>query len=61
METVTGTQVSTDQVSTAQLESITGVTLRDRIKHVWHILCAEVQDINYVARRSVELQLRLPK
>jgi hypothetical protein len=61
METVTQTGVSTDRVSTVQLESVTGWTWRDRISHVWHRLCAEVQEINYVARRSVELQMRLPK
>jgi hypothetical protein len=61
METVTQARVSTDQVSAVQLESVTGWTWRDRISHVWHKLCAEIQDINYVGRRSVELQLRLPK
>jgi hypothetical protein len=61
METVTQARVSTDQVSAVQLESVTGWTWRDRISHVWHKLCAEIQDINYAGRRSVELQLRLPK
>jgi hypothetical protein len=61
METVTEARVSTNQVSAVQLESVTGWTFRDRIMHVWHRLCAEVQEINYVGRRFVELQLRLPR
>jgi hypothetical protein len=61
METVTETRVSTDQVPAVQLESVTGRTWRDRINHVWQRLCAEIQEINYVARRSVELRMQLPK
>ena len=60
METVTGTRTSTDQAS-AQLTSIIGWTWRDRIGHVWHQLRAAVEEMNYAARRTVELQMRLPK
>jgi hypothetical protein len=60
METVTGTKNSTDQVR-AQLESIIGWTWRDRIGHVWHQLRAAVEEMNYAARRTVELQARLPQ
>jgi hypothetical protein len=60
METVTGTRTSTDQAS-PQLESIIGWTWRDRIGHVWHQLRAAVEEMNYAARRVVELQMRLPR
>ena len=60
MEAVTGTRTSTDQAS-AQLESIIGWTWRDRLGHVWHQLRAAVEEMNYAARRSVELQMRLPR
>ena len=60
METVTGTRSSTDQAS-RQLESIIGWTWRDRIGHVWHQLRATVEEMNYAARRIVELQMRLPQ
>ena len=60
METVTGTQASTDQAS-SQLESIIGWTWRDRVGHVWHQLRAMVEEMNYAARRTVELQMRLPQ
>jgi hypothetical protein len=60
MENVTGTRTSTDQ-SSAQLESIVGWTWRDRIGHVWHQLRAAVEEMNYAARRIVEVQARLPK
>jgi hypothetical protein len=60
MENVTGTRTSTDQ-SSAQLESIVGWTWRDRIGHVWHQLRAAVEEMNYAARRTVEVQARLPK
>jgi hypothetical protein len=60
METVTGTRSSTDQAS-RQLESIIGWTWRDRIGHVWHQLRAAVEEMNYAARRTVELQMRLPQ
>jgi len=60
MENVTGTRTSTDQ-SSAQLESIVGWTWRDRVGHVWHQLRAAVEEMNYAARRTVELQARLPK
>jgi hypothetical protein len=60
MENVTGTRTSTDR-SSAQLESIVGWTWRDRIGHVWHQLRAAVEEMNYAARRIVEVQARLPK
>jgi len=60
MENVTGTRTSTDQ-SSAQLESIVGWTWRDRIGHVWHQLRAAVEEMNYAARRTVEVQARLPR
>jgi hypothetical protein len=60
METVTGTKTSADQAS-PQLEAIVGWTWRDRIGHVWHQLCAVVEEMNYAARRTVELQMRLPQ
>lgn len=60
MGTVTGTRVSTDQAS-AQLASIVGWTWRNRIGHVWHQLRAAVEEMNYAARRTVELQTRLPR
>ncbi len=60
METVTGTRTSKDQAS-AQLESIVGWTWRDRLGHVWHQLRAAVEEMNYAARRTVELQARLPR
>ena len=60
METVTGTRTSKDQAS-AQLETIVGWTWRDRLGHVWHQLRAAVEEMNYAARRSVELQMRLPR
>jgi hypothetical protein len=60
METVTGTRTSTDQAS-RQLESVIGWTWRDRLGHVWHQLRAAVEEMNYAARRTVELQARLPR
>lgn len=60
MEAVTGTSTSTDQ-SSPRLESIIGWTWRDRIGHVWHQLRAAVEEMNYAARRTVELQTRLPR
>ena len=60
METVTGTRTSTDQAS-AQLENIIGWTWRDRIGHAWHQLRAAMEEMNYAARRTVELQMRLPR
>ena len=60
METATGTRTSKDQAS-AQLETIIGWTWRDRIGHVWHQLRAAVEEMNYAARRTVELQMRLPR
>jgi hypothetical protein len=60
MKTVTGTRNSTDQAS-SQLETIIGWTWRDRIGHVWHQVRAAVEEMNYAARRTVELQMRLPQ
>jgi hypothetical protein len=60
MKSVTGARTSTDQAS-PQLESIIGWTWRDRIGHVWHQLRAAVEEMNYAARRIVELQTRLPQ
>jgi hypothetical protein len=60
METGTGTRTSTDHAS-AQLESIVGWTWSDRLGHVWHQLRAAVEEMNYAARRTVELQARLPR
>ena len=60
MEAVTGTRTSADQAS-PRLESIVGWTWRDRIAHVWHQLRAAVEEMNYAARRTVELQTRLPR
>ena len=60
MRTVTGTKTSTDQAS-PRLESIIGWTWRDRVGHVWHQLRAAVEEMNYAARRTVELQMRLPQ
>ena len=34
---------------------------RDRAGHVWHQLRAAVEEMNYAARRLVELQMRLPR
>jgi hypothetical protein len=59
MGTVSGTTTSTDQA--ARLESIIGWTWRDRIGHSWHQLRAVVEEMNYAARRTVELQMRLPQ
>ncbi len=60
METATSTRASTDQVS-VPLESVIGWTWRDRIGHAWHQLRAVVEEMNYAARRTVELQMRLPE
>ena len=60
MEAVTGTRTTTDQAS-PRLESIVGWTWRDRIGHGWHQLRAAVEEMNYAARRTVELQARLPR
>lgn len=60
MGTVTGRKTPTDQAS-PRLESIIGWTWRDRIGHVWHQLRAAVAEMNYAARRTVELQMRLPQ
>ena len=60
MGTVTGTRGATDQAS-PQLESVVGWTWRDRFVHVWHRLCAAVDEMNYAARRTVELQTRYPQ
>ena len=60
MQTVTGKRTATDQAS-AQLQSIIGWTWRDRIGHVWHQVRAAVEEMNYAARRTVELQARLPR
>jgi hypothetical protein len=60
METATSTRGSADQGSAA-LESVIGWTWRDRIGHVWHRLCAVVDEMNYATRRMVELQMRLPE
>ena len=60
MKAVTGTGTSTDQAS-PRLESVIGWTWRDRIGHVWHQLRAAAEEMHYAARRSVELQMRLPR
>jgi hypothetical protein len=60
MGTVTGTGTSAKQ-SSPQLETIVGWTWRDRIGHVWHQLRAAVEEMNYAARRTVEVQARLPR
>ncbi len=60
MEAVTGTRTTTDQAS-PRLESIVGWTWRDRLCHGWHQLRAAVEEMNYAARRTVELQARLPR
>jgi hypothetical protein len=60
MEAVTGTTTTTDQAS-PRLESIVGWTWRDRVGHMWHQLRAAVEEMNYAARRTVELQTRLPR
>ena len=60
METVTGTRTATAQLP-AQLESVIGWTWSDRAGRVWHQLRAAVEEMNYAARRIVELQLRLPR
>ena len=60
METANGTRTSKDQVS-PRLETIIGWTWRDRLGHVWHQLRAAVEEMNYAARRTVELQTRLPR
>lgn len=61
METLTGTGGSADQVSARQLKSMIGWTWHDRIGHVWHLLRATVEEMNYASRRLLELQMRLPK
>jgi len=48
-------------LASGQLESILGWTWRDRLGHVWHQLRAAVEEMNYAARRTVELQARLPR
>jgi hypothetical protein len=60
MRTVTGTKTPADQAS-SRLESIIDWTWRDRVGHVWHQLRAAVEEMNYAARRTVELQMRLPQ
>jgi hypothetical protein len=60
MRTVSGTKTPADQAS-PRLESIIGWTWRDRVGHVWHQLRAAVEEMNYAARRTVELQMRLPQ
>jgi hypothetical protein len=60
MRTVTGTKTPADQAP-SRLESIIGWTWRDRVGHVWHQLRAAVEEMNYAARRTVELQMRLPQ
>jgi hypothetical protein len=61
METLTQTRSSTDQAETAQPGSVTGPARHHRTAQAWHQLRAAVQEINYVARRSVELQMRIPR
>lgn len=60
METDTGRRTPADHAS-PQLQSIIGWTWRDRVGHVWHQLRAAVEEMNYAARRLVELQMRLPQ
>jgi hypothetical protein len=43
-----------------QLEKIGGWTHRERLRILWYRLRLTVREMNYAARRVVELQMRLP-
>jgi len=53
MEPANRTWTSPDQAS-PPLESIIGWTWRDRIRHVWHRLLAQLEEMNYAALQIVE-------
>jgi hypothetical protein len=61
METLTHTPTPADQADTAQPDTATSPARHHRTAQAWRQLRAAVQEINYVARRSVELQMRLPR
>ncbi len=42
------------------LEKMGGWTRRERLRFLWYRLRLAVQEMNYAARRMVELQMRLP-
>lgn len=43
-----------------QLEKLGGWTGRERLRILWYRLRLTVREMNYAARRVVELQMRLP-
>jgi hypothetical protein len=60
MATFTGRKTSADQAS-PRLETIIGWTWRDRARQLGHQLRAAVGEMNYATRRTVELQMRVPR
>jgi hypothetical protein len=61
MATVTQAQGSTNKGSATFHLGLTGSTWRDRIAHATRQVRAAVEEMNYAARRTVELQTRLSK
>ena len=51
---------SADLVHRRQLEKTVSWSGRERLRCLWYRLRLMVQEMNYAARRMVELQMRLP-
>jgi len=51
---------SADLVHRRQLEKSVSWSGRERLRCLWYRLRLMVQEMNYAARRMVELQMRLP-
>ncbi len=52
--------IQTEHVQKSQLEKSVSWTGRERLRCLWYRLRLTVQEMNYAARRIVELQMRLP-
>lgn len=52
--------IQTEHIQKSQLEESVSWTGRERLRCLWYRLRLTVQEMNYAARRIVELQMRLP-
>ncbi len=56
----TATPAPAEHIQKRQLEKSVSWTGRERLRCLWYRLRLTVQEMNYAARRIVELQMRLP-
>ena len=52
--------IQAEHIQKSQLEKSVSWTGRERLRCLWYRLRLTVQEMNYAARRIVELQMRLP-